>query len=320
MKTTSNKTVHVLLAVIAAAVALGAFVMFRHRHKVDYMEFFGIGYSDMISFVVQGYQCHWQNMSPESMDLSPVYAYESEFGAFIEYDIDGDGVGELLMGEQAEDGSYQIYDIFTFNRRNGETIQLFSGGERDWCTLGGNGIIIENGSNSAFESFTKYWKLKNRKLKVADAADVSGTAPEILMDKFVNYSRNANAHVSPGPEMKVVIMEDGHVGRYSGEDEKYYFVSIQDDFKVEKTEAKIELWRAAEGYGIIYLKDFGTRDVLMEKNENAYVVGKMLYEEGYCPETYPCLGYLDGWFKTKVDGKEGYIRESEVNWDAINTF
>jgi len=155
MKTTSNKTVHVLLAVIAAAVALGAFVMFRHRHKVDYMEFFGIGYSDMISFVVQGYQCHWQNMSPESMDLSPVYAYESEFGAFIEYDIDGDGVGELLMGEQAEDGSYQIYDIFTFNRRNGETIQLFSGGERDWCTLGGNGIIIDqrqSGKTGADES------------------------------------------------------------------------------------------------------------------------------------------------------------------------
>jgi len=49
-------------------------------------------------------------------------------------------------------------------------------------------------------------------------------------------------------------------------------------------------------------------------------VGTMVYEEGYVPEVYKCLGYISGWFLTEIDGQTGYIQEDLVTWDAVNTF
>jgi hypothetical protein len=44
-------------------------------------------------------------------------------------------------------------------------------------------------------------------------------------------------------------------------------------------------------------------------------------DTGYdLPDPYDCLGKVNGWYKIKIDGKIGYVREDLVCWDAICTF
>lgn len=48
-------------------------------------------------------------------------------------------------------------------------------------------------------------------------------------------------------------------------------------------------------------------------------VGKLVFERGYCPDSYSVAGYRDGWFAIGMDGNIGYVREEYVWWDAIDT-
>lgn len=160
------------------------------RDAQDCSEYF-TGYDDMISFVVQGYQTHWKEASPEDSGLCYIYKNESPRSGFVKYDIDGDGTAELLLGDQYENGDYQLYDIFTFDKKTGKMIHLFCGGERDWCTLNGSGVIIETGSNSAFDSSTDCYILRKLKLKkLSPKQPVTQDLLPLNFDKFTNYSQN----------------------------------------------------------------------------------------------------------------------------------
>lgn len=309
-------TIPILLRALGF-IGLGLLLHFiGNNDKIDdYTEYF-TGYDDRISFIVEGYQMHWDGFSPENLELSCIYKYESPYGGFVKYDLDGDGTEELLLGDQFEDGDYQIYDIYTFDKTTGEIIHLFCGGERNWCTLNGSGVIIETGSNSADDSFTKCWALKKLKLKkLGKNQPVTQDLLVLKMDKFINYAKPEG-----GPEMKVIIDNEGVVGRYIGENETSYQGEIQDTYRVEKDKARTEMFRACDGQGIITLKASGKKPVFSCPDIKSDVVGTMIYEEGYVPEVYSCLGYIKGWFLTDIDGKSGYIQENLVSWDPINTF
>lgn len=153
-----RKTFYVAAAVLSAA-ACG-----NHLTKGQVIEYGEIGYADIVSYIVVGYQTGWKDMDPGEMNLSPVYSYSSPYAGFAKKDIDGDGFDELLIGDRFEDGTYALYDIYCFNKKNASLIHLASGGERDTFTITGNGIIVENGSNSAFDSFTKGFRIKNDSL------------------------------------------------------------------------------------------------------------------------------------------------------------
>jgi len=180
----------VLLTSVYVVFALGLFFVFEacKKSRHDYTEYF-TGYDDRISYIVEGYQMHWEGFSPENLDLSYIYSYESPYGGFVKYDLDGDGTEELLMGDQFENGDYQIYDIFTFDKSTGNIIHLFCGGERNWCTMNGSGVIIETGSISAEDSFTKYYVLKDLKLKkLKRNQPITKDILVLDMDKFINYA------------------------------------------------------------------------------------------------------------------------------------
>lgn len=362
----------------------------KDENTNDYSECF-TGYDDRISFIVEGYQMHWDGFSPEDLDLSYIYKYESPNGGFVKHDLDGDGTPELLMGEQSGDSGYQIYDIFTFDKTTGEIIHLFCGGERDWCTFNGSGIIIETGSNSAFDSVTNYYVIKNLKLKkLGRNLSITDDILALNLDKFISYAKpdqetlcggytrqhglseedlalfrkvmgetpftplsvatqvvaglnyrflcTGNCTITifqplqgepvvskiqeenGGPEMKVIIDTEGYVGRYIGENETSYQGEIQDTYWIDKNKARIELMKASEGQGIITLENFGTQPVFCRPDTKSDVIGTMIFEQGYVPEVYRCLGYACGWFLTDIDGKSGFIREELVGWDSINSF
>lgn len=144
--------------------------------KEQVIEYGEIGYADLISAIVEGYQSHWAEIVPEALGLSPVYGYSSPLAGFVQKDIDGDGFDELLIGDQFEDGSYALYDIYCFDKQDASLIHLASGGERDRFVINGAGVIIETGSNGADDSFTKAFRIKDGKLE-----EVSGPWDESLM-------------------------------------------------------------------------------------------------------------------------------------------
>ena len=155
-------------------------------------------------------------------------------------------------------------------------------------------------------SFLGYLLLQNR-AKVANI--ISDEARWDVLDSL-----------SSATQMKVVILQDGTAARYISEDEATYTCDIQDSFTVPKEEASVELWSAAEGKGIVYLKEPGFCPSYSEPDLVSAIVLDLIYEEGCVPDTYTCLGLENGWYKIDMGESPAYIEAKYVNWDAIDTF
>ena len=166
------------LAAVAAVLA-GCGNRLTKEQVIDYGE---IGYADIVSYIVVGYQTHWEDMDPKEMNLSSVYSYSSPYAGFTKKDIDGDGYDELLIGDQFEDGTYALYDIYCFNKKDASLIHLASGGERDRFVITSGGAIVETGSNSADESFTKGFVIRKDKLVEVDGWEEG--LMEVNLEKF----------------------------------------------------------------------------------------------------------------------------------------
>ena len=154
----------------------------------EMIEYGMIGYADIVSFIVQGYQCRWDGMGPDELGLSLVYMHCSPYAGFTHMDIDGDGINELVIGDEFEDGTTLIYDIYTINPEDGSLIHLVKGGERDVFRINGDHVLIEEGSNSAFDSFTKVWKIAGGQLVELKDVAYHDSALAIGLEKFVGYT------------------------------------------------------------------------------------------------------------------------------------
>lgn len=183
------KAVSGSVLILASAILLAACVNKTKLTKEQIIDYGEIGYADIVSFIVVGFQSHWDDMSPGELDLSPVYSYNSPYAGFTKKDIDGDGFDELLIGDQFEDGRYFLYDIFCFNKKDASLIHLASGGERDTFVINGEGVIIESGSNSAADSFMKGYLLKDDKLVECDNWDDS--LMDIRLEMFSDLAQES---------------------------------------------------------------------------------------------------------------------------------
>ena len=128
-----------------------------------------------------------------------------------------------------------------------------------------------------------------------------------------------------GQSMKMVVDSNGKlVGRYVSSDATTYTVCVQDDVKVPKKGHSVVTYSAQNGQGIIYRDQSrkGNINVRKQPTTNSAVVAKIADNtiEGCVPDTYPCLGKTNGWYKIRIDGKVGYVREDLVEWDGMNTF
>ena len=75
-------------------------------------------YDDIISYIVQGYKSHWaEGMSPATYGLSREYLKESSHAGFCKTDIDGDGIIDLILGEQFPEGPTAVYDLLTIDSK-----------------------------------------------------------------------------------------------------------------------------------------------------------------------------------------------------------
>lgn len=180
MTNTINDMKKVILAMASAVImaSCGSGPQLTREQIIEYGE---IAYSDIVSYIVVGFQTNWDGMDPSEMKLSPVYSYSSPYAGFTRKDIDGDGFEELLIGDRFDDGSYALYDIYCFDPGSASLIHLASGGERDRFVVNMDGVIIESGSNSAEDSFVKGYRISEGKLVACDNWDDS------LMDISLEY-------------------------------------------------------------------------------------------------------------------------------------
>lgn len=103
------------------------------------------GYADIVSFIVKGYQCGWEGMDFfEKGNLSMAYLSCSTDCGYAELDINGDGVKELLIGKNDDNGTYKLFDIWTTDPGTGQLVHLANGDDRDWFVINGDGVIIES--------------------------------------------------------------------------------------------------------------------------------------------------------------------------------
>lgn len=290
------------IAVLAAAlVVCGAAVAALKVNSRDFSEYCETAYSDIISSLVIGYQTHWEEGSPESLGLSPVYGCESAYGAFAQQDINGDGIKELLIGDCFENGGYVLYDIFTFDKRKGDVIHLLCGGEEDTYTLNGQGVVIGN---------TGSFKIGKSSLK-----KYSGPVTRDLMVPDFDYVLR---YVAP---TAYVALEDGRIcGQLLRTFDDSYLVECQDSVRIPKEGVEIELWSAFDGKGIVFPKTFGRFPVFEAPDEGSEIIGRMILERGELPETAVCLGYTRDWFRVEFKGNTGYVRDADFDWDCFDRF
>lgn len=189
MKNTSKILLYAAIVIVLSC-AVAALVM-HNKSKSDDVEDCFTAYDDIISFIVQGYSNHWEESFPEDLGLSAVYQFCSPCGGFCKIDIDGNGADELLLGDEFEDGTYLIYDIYTYDKTTGDVTHLFKGGERDWCVFNGEGIACETGSNSAFDSYTGYYKIDGDKWVQVDGA-VQEDLKIIHFTRFTDFLNTEN--------------------------------------------------------------------------------------------------------------------------------
>lgn len=120
--------------------------------------------------------------------------------------------------------------------------------------------------------------------------------------------------------MEMVVDRHGNVvGRFVSNNANTYTISVQDDSEVSKIGNKVVTFRAKDGQGILYTRRKHV-NIRQQPNLESTVIGQISYEDGYVPETYPCLGKTNEWYKIKVGNKIGYVRHDLVEWDGMNTF
>lgn len=132
------------------------------------------------------------------------------------------------------------------------------------------------------------------------------------------------------PEDKVVISDaDGEECRYIGETADSYLVSAQDYGFVPKAGHHTALYSGEKGQGWLIIRGNGAVNVRRKATTSSRILKTIKDEEGYMPEAYPCLGFLqvkqpggtyEQWYKLRVGKKTGYVRADLMRWEAVNHY
>lgn len=118
-------------------------------------------YSDILDKYHQAISENWDFQKLSDNSLNYMCSYYSGTGlndiGYAYYDINSDGVNELLIGLTAE--SHNVLDIYSLV--NGTPTLIAQSGERDMYSICQNGYISETASNGAANSFYVYYKYDN---------------------------------------------------------------------------------------------------------------------------------------------------------------
>ena len=123
--------------------------------------------------------------------------------------------------------------------------------------------------------------------------------------------------------LKVVVTKDGDVvGRYVRQTATTYIANPLDwEEEVSKKTHRVEVWTPEKGKGVVARRDGVTGNINVRKGPSTRTAVVCQIKEEDCDSdlpvcTYDCLGKTKGWYKIRVKGKVGYVREDLVTWAA----
>ena len=134
-------------------------------------------YDELIAVISKGLRNGFSEEEQFAMDISTCFFMNSsdfEILGYIKRDLDGDGVDELILGENAADGSGPqdgwdsiIYDLFTM--KDGKLVHVFDGWERNRFYMCEDGTIANEGSSGAAYSSWAYYKYRDGKIEIIES-------------------------------------------------------------------------------------------------------------------------------------------------------
>lgn len=122
---------------------------------------------------------------------------------------------------------------------------------------------------------------------------------------------------------KVVVTSDGSiVGHYVRQTATAYVANPLDwEVEVPKKGHRVEVWTPEKGKGIIGRRDGVRGNINIRKGPSVKTAVVTQMTEADSNADYPdcffdCLGKVNGWYKIRIKGKVGYVRQDLVEWGA----
>ena len=123
--------------------------------------------------------------------------------------------------------------------------------------------------------------------------------------------------------MKVVVSNDGMlVGKYVRQTDTTYVANPLDwEEVVPKKGYRVEVWTPEKGKGFVVRRDGvkGNINVRKGPSTKTAIVTTITEADGlkdYPDNAFDCLGKSNDWYKIKIKGKVGYVRQDLVEWAA----
>ena len=134
---------------------------------------------------------------------------------------------------------------------------------------------------------------------------------------------NALCVFSQSNSLKVVVSNDGSlVGRYVRQTATTYIANPVDwEEEVPKVGYRVEVWTPEKGKGFVMRRDEVRGNINVRKGPSikTAVVTKITEADGeksYPDCAFDCLGKTNGWYKIRIKGHIGYVRQDLVSWAA----
>lgn len=90
-------------------------------------------------------------------------------------------------------------------------------------------------------------------------------------------------------------------------------------FNVPKTGHRVVIFSAEAGQGTVHRNEARKGNINVRKgpSTNSAVIAKISdnWAIGDLPEYFDCLGKEKGWYKIRIEGKVGYVRQDMVIWE-----
>lgn len=123
--------------------------------------------------------------------------------------------------------------------------------------------------------------------------------------------------------MTVVVTNEGQlVGKFVRETDSTYVANPLDwEEVILKTQGRVEVWTPEKGKGFVVRKSGVTGNINVRKGPSTKtaVVAKITEADSnkdYPENSFECIGKTKGWYKIKVKGKVGYVRQDLMDWAA----
>lgn len=184
----------------------------------------------------------------------------------------------------------------------------------DSKTTGGkaseNGAL--NGNADSVEVFDEQKEASRESAATSDLVELAkvvrlrSTAPTMFYDEETGKLGGVSDNLTPG------------YYNYQGETKEYYLVCLGQDgpYTIPRKDAEIITWTAAEGHGYVLMRNEKHGTVLMKAKptDDSQTIESFPDPDGI-PEYAECLAVSGDWYRVKFEGKTGYVKRAECEWN-----